>query len=312
MHVNFRINSYTKDEWPSQELLDLESFSVGQEQSLGSVVALSWSTIGLAKHKRSALAVLTTNHVLSLWASASDPKVASTWKRVLVVNKALEVYYQPVPSYEDYEPPARNRSRSLCRVRSMSWALVEDTDRSIVENSRYNSPSRSSTPIQYLAVTNDADETAILLITSPWVDHRSSIWKAQVVTNATWDYLESLFTSNQGESGMELDDSAIAGAGRDQWPSVFATAVSEEAVIDSVMYIPCQSSSASLGLILRKNRRFLRLEVLLGTVYGSSTCFKWMPLSSFGNASSSNIYFPSFDGGCATFLEKVFSISSDP
>ena len=60
--------------------------SIGEEQSDSTVTAITWSPPGLSRHQRPALAVLTTNHLLSLWASASDIEDHSTWRRVLIFN----------------------------------------------------------------------------------------------------------------------------------------------------------------------------------------------------------------------------------
>lgn len=269
-------------------------------------MALSWSPLGLAKHKRSALAVLTTNQVLSLWASNSDPKVASSWERVLIINKALEIFYQQVPSNSENGLPAPNILRPLCCVRSMSWALPKVSDSSKVKkNHLIISPSESSALIQFLAVTNDADEVVILQVKSPWMDRESLAWEAKPVYYAHWKNLKLLLTQELKTSGMEIDDSTMSGAELDQWPSVFATSM-KRGFIESVACIPCQNEQANLALILRKDRQVLRFDIFHGVSSGSSTIDKWMPLSFPNKMSSSNIYVPSLGCGCAIFQEKVF------
>ena len=77
---------------------------MGEEQSTSQVIALEWSPPGLAKHRRSVLAVLTSNLLLSLWEATLNPAEASCWKSVAIVNDYIL------------------RSRKGKRVRTISWA----------------------------------------------------------------------------------------------------------------------------------------------------------------------------------------------
>lgn len=73
---------------------------IGEQRNEATVAALAWSSPGLARHSRPALAVLTTDHVLSIWVSAFDVAASASWDRALVIN---------------------NSKSSFGRVRSMSW-----------------------------------------------------------------------------------------------------------------------------------------------------------------------------------------------
>lgn len=307
VHVNFRINSYSRDEWPSQQLSDLDSLSIGEEQSLSTVVALEWSPHGLAKHRRSVLAVLTTNHILSLWASASDPKIACTWQRVLVVNQALDGFYQQTLSDGEHGSPDNDRRRHFARVRSMSWALPKPLESSNSGSNHDGDASEGSISLQYLAVTNDADEVAILKIKSPWLHHESSVWEAHVVSRASWVNLKLLLTTDQETGAIGIDDSTMTGANEAQRPSRFVYCMREKAFIDQVICIPCQNQQADLGLILQKSGRTLRVEISYYVNLGPSVTEQWMPLSFFRQRSPSNLYFPSLECGSATLQQKVFS-----
>ena len=138
--VHFRVNAFTHSEWPVLEPASFQHFSIGEEQSTSTVAALSWSPPGLAKHRRSVLAVLTSNLLLSLWSSISDPKDSKTWKRVLVINRALNV------------PEAPNL-RQRRRIRAMSWA--EPLGQKTSKWGRF-----------ILAVANDNDELIFILISN--------------------------------------------------------------------------------------------------------------------------------------------------
>lgn len=67
-------------------LASIFEFSIGQEQSNSHVVALAWSSPGLGIHHRPVLAILTANHVLSLWEWTG--KVGS-WSRSYIINPSL-------------------------------------------------------------------------------------------------------------------------------------------------------------------------------------------------------------------------------
>ena len=61
---------------------------IGDEQSNSHVIQIAWSSPGLALHRRSVLAVLTANHILSLWASESNIKDQASWKRVAILKES--------------------------------------------------------------------------------------------------------------------------------------------------------------------------------------------------------------------------------
>ncbi|KAL8775553.1 MAG: hypothetical protein Q9209_000049 [Squamulea sp. 1 TL-2023] len=178
VHINFRVNAFTSDEWPPQAHSKLEDLSIGEEQSPSWIVALSWSPLGLAKHKRFALAILTTNYRVSLWASDSDLTSASTWRRVLVVNKSLQT---PVVDQSLVE----NHERRLARIRSMSWAPGKIGLGAQTSSSSISGEASTAYPVQYLAVTNDAGGVVILDVRSPWL-HHGHMWEAQVTHYVDW------------------------------------------------------------------------------------------------------------------------------
>ena len=88
--MKLRVNKFTEAEWPRRPPASYNHMDIGEEQSSSHVVSIAWSPPGLALHRRSVLAVLTANNILSLWASQSDMKDQASWKRVLIINNALK------------------------------------------------------------------------------------------------------------------------------------------------------------------------------------------------------------------------------
>ena len=111
-HVRIPVGSFTTAEWPWQEQASFKDMSIGEEQAKVTVIALAWSPSGLVKHRRSVLAVLTSNLLLSLWTYDTDPANPESWKRVLIVNDALVPFNVGTPQV---------KSRQSQRVRSMAW-----------------------------------------------------------------------------------------------------------------------------------------------------------------------------------------------
>lgn len=199
-HVHLRTNTFTWGEWPEQELQPSGEFSIGEEQSPSTVTWLAWSPPGLAKHKRSVLAVLTSNHVLSLWASSSDMAVPESWERVCLVNDAIRA------ALKEEKFKSRFRSVSsprLCRIRSAAWAPLrdlvrvddsgymiakEDLQRNGAQSDRNGTLETSGagnhlslpTMQQLLAVANDCGSLYILKVCSPSTS-ALDVWEAAVV-----------------------------------------------------------------------------------------------------------------------------------
>ncbi|KAI2795299.1 hypothetical protein POX_a01905 [Penicillium oxalicum] len=86
--TRLRVNLFTQAEWQNIQPQNRDDFSIGAEQSTSTVVGLAWSPPGLARFRRSVLAVLTSNLLLSLWESAGMP---GQWNRVAVINHAFHL-----------------------------------------------------------------------------------------------------------------------------------------------------------------------------------------------------------------------------
>ncbi|OAL36396.1 hypothetical protein AYO20_04292 [Fonsecaea nubica] len=148
-----RVNHFQQSEWPSQELATITQFSIGEELSESTVVSLSWSPAGLGIYRRSALAILTSNLILSLWESNGRLGV---WQRTAIVNQ-----YLPIPSSGDDTGSSRRKQR----VRAFHWLPAL----SLPAGSRWGS--------QFLAVADD-DFTVSFF----------HLWKTNGAVYGHWSY----------------------------------------------------------------------------------------------------------------------------
>ncbi|KAJ5621629.1 hypothetical protein N7528_006412 [Penicillium herquei] len=162
-----RVNFFTFAEWPNVHPQNRNDFSVGVEQSPSNVIGLAWSPPGLARYRRSTLAVLTSNLILSLW----EPVGANgEWVRVCIINHAL---------YPNPEALQKLHGADLQKtnIRSFQWCPPAQVSQT--------AGSRSKTPedrwgVQLMAVTTDSNEVVLLRIYRPAVVHQSS--HAYIVT----------------------------------------------------------------------------------------------------------------------------------
>ncbi len=154
-----------------------DNFSVGAEQSLSTVVGVAWSPPGLAKYRRSVLAVLTSNMVLSLYALSGT---SERWLRIAIVNQALEIFFREsienntlttrFQSFfrrdaEDKSPRTRKTN-----IRAFSWTPPLKVP---AKNQLYSGPeSRWGVPL--VTVANDDNDLVFLQVQQPESQQGSS------------------------------------------------------------------------------------------------------------------------------------------
>ncbi|KAJ5814527.1 Transcription factor IIIC zinc-finger [Penicillium riverlandense] len=153
--TRFRTNLFTHQEWPSCWPQNRDDFSIAAEQSPSTVRALAWSPPGLGRFRRSVLAVLTSNLVLSLYEPLGPRR---QWTKVGIVNHSLRNHFSPS---EDPNGLALRK----CLIRSFIWCPslkipASDTDSMLDSESRWG--------VQMLAVSNDHNDVIILQV------HRSA------------------------------------------------------------------------------------------------------------------------------------------
>lgn len=144
------------------------------------VHSLEWSPPGLGKHKRSVLAVLTSNHVLSLWECLGRPEIATDWVRACVINHALQAHFAD----DSVEPEVSDQDRfenfrAKQRIRAFSWSQAPP-DLSMTGSAR-EYPATS--PV--LAVANDRGEVLIITIRSPYdiMSPQTHKWESSVAVS---------------------------------------------------------------------------------------------------------------------------------
>jgi Transcription factor IIIC subunit delta N-term len=183
--LHLQTNSFTDDELWVQDPLSFPSWSAGEEISTADVAALVWSPPGLAKYRRCALAVLTTNLALSIWASESSPKQLSSWSRVMMVNHALDEYFDK----EQPENDVNVEMNEVERITFLQSKLEREKKQMRIRAFAWSDPlhvpgAASHWGEQFLAVSNDCNEVLLLRILSPYSKSstKQGKWTASVAT----------------------------------------------------------------------------------------------------------------------------------
>ncbi|KAI9706103.1 MAG: hypothetical protein M1836_005509 [Candelina mexicana] len=175
--VRQQINKFTLDEIGILEPADSKTLSLGEEQSTSTVVSLIWSPPGLGKHRRSVLAVLTSNNVLSIW--ETYPNETKKWNRSLIINNAIAKYFEGLYDLiEESEAQQYHVTRLRRRIRAFSWSLP----------CHPRTIPGSESPcdvwgVPILAVTNDNNEIIFIQLKSPYypLSFRGKQWRADVL-----------------------------------------------------------------------------------------------------------------------------------
>ncbi|KAH0014969.1 hypothetical protein KCU78_g8420, partial [Aureobasidium melanogenum] len=187
--INLKTSFFTLDDIQLQLPLSWKNFSIGEEMSESFVHALDWSPPGLGKHKRSVLAVLTSNHVLSIWECVGKPEIATDWVRACVVNHALQAHYKEkdVQSSEESEHDHFERMRAKQRIRAFAWSPA------LPNSSLSGASGDSTTGRPYLAVSNDRGEVLVIEIQTPHsiLEPDTARWRLSIATSFGIDVPET-------------------------------------------------------------------------------------------------------------------------
>ena len=171
-HVRLRVNHFTEDESPTIEPASHRTWSIGEEISIISTTAIEWTPPGLTLYKRSALGVLTSNHVLSLWAPDARPNLASQWGRKLVINRLLR-------SGGSQDVAADRRCH---RIRAFAFSSIGCNQNAGSADIFYNKD------CYLLSLVNDVGEIFVVKISSPFVPfEKGESWSAIVVARYQTD-----------------------------------------------------------------------------------------------------------------------------
>ncbi|THY18183.1 hypothetical protein D6D00_08212 [Aureobasidium pullulans] len=187
--INLKTNFFTIEEIQLQLPLTWKNFSVGEEMSEAYIHALDWSPPGLGKHKRSVLAVLTSNHILSIWECVGKPEIATDWVRSCVINHALQAHYKDMDKRdpEESEHDHFERLRAKQRIRAFTWS-PSPPDPSL---SGASGDCTARSP--YLAVSNDRGEVLIIRLQTPYdvLEPETSHWTLSVAETFSVDVSET-------------------------------------------------------------------------------------------------------------------------
>ncbi|XPS97382.1 hypothetical protein M3J09_006613 [Ascochyta lentis] len=190
-HVPLQVPWFSNDELPVKDAAPLSNYSVGEEISPSVPTAIAWSPPGLAKHRRCALAVLTSNLVLSVWSAEGKLQAESSWNRRLLINHALADYFSNSVTAQTSRiaSDAEEQVRLKTRIRAFTWAPA-------LPSASNTMGTRTSYGRQYLVVANDDNQLVFLGVDSPTSTLGSSqSWKASVLTHMSLEVEEgSIFT----------------------------------------------------------------------------------------------------------------------
>ena len=212
VRVTFKVNHFTAEEWPLFGPRPSSVMSIGEEQSDSNATAIAWSTPGLARHGRPVLAVLTSNGLLSLWASTTDPRESDSWERVLVINKSNKA-------------PARNPKLAFPRIRSMAWSWPL---KPIKDDHNHH---QSSWVTHILAIGLDDGSLHVLKITSP-VNTESDHWRCERLCGVD-DIHKGTFEINQT---LRNKENGGLSSFKHNKPSLFRMAMEASHFIDSLHF----------------------------------------------------------------------------
>ncbi|KKK20006.1 hypothetical protein AOCH_004024 [Aspergillus ochraceoroseus] len=209
--TRFRANVFTSNEWPVIFPQSRDNFSIGAEQSLSTVTGLAWSPPGLARYKRSVLAVLTSNMLLSLYEAVGTQ---AKWTRTAIINSSLEQYF-------DASIDGHNSRLKKTNIRSFTWTpplKIPTPDRPYpVPESRWGIP--------LLAAANDDNVVIFLRFQLPYIQpDPAGSFQVEVLSTVSLDV-------SQGYSQVV------------QPGSVFASALQSQAKLSSLASGPWIYSS---------------------------------------------------------------------
>lgn len=226
-------------------------------------MGVAWSPPGLATHRRSLLAVLTSNLVLSLWEVERDSSLHTRkWTRMVIINHTLKTYFASQTRNTENEetsiPPAsqsqisQNRFQKR-RIRSFTW--LPPLRR---ESHKHQDPSKA-VPVgpvsrwghHLLVVTNDINDVVVLRV------ERKKVLTEQgtVIGKYVIDVLTQVSIHDPARTFNMVHEG-----------SLFASALQSQARVMAISAGPWVHDQASHG---GKGGNKSSSKLLLGAVYGS-------------------------------------------
>ncbi|KZM23505.1 uncharacterized protein EKO05_0000232 [Ascochyta rabiei] len=190
-HVPLQVPWFSNDELPVKDTAPLPNYSIGEEISPSVPTAIAWSPSGLAKHRRCALAVLTSNLVLSIWSAEGKLQAESSWNRRLLLNDALADFFSNSVTAQTSRvaSDAEEQTRLRTRIRAFTWAPA-------LPSASNTMGTQTSYGQEYLVIANDDNQLLFLGVDSPTSTlGLSQSWKATVLTHMSLELEEDcIFT----------------------------------------------------------------------------------------------------------------------
>lgn len=171
--VRFKVTDHDLNQPYLRQTVAASIFSVGEELSTCHPITLVWSPPGLARHGRSILAVLTSDHVLTFWEPGADPRNARNWSKITVAGQeTMPGSNAPVTPEQYVKLPKEDVAKLRKRVRNLAWSPVNYTEA--------ESPWGSS----LIAVANDYCEISVMRVISPHqhLPERDGTWRFEPVS----------------------------------------------------------------------------------------------------------------------------------
>lgn len=261
---------FSLDELPNKTPAFLPYYSIGEEVSSSVPLAIAWSSSGLGKHGRCALATLTANLVLSIWSANGTPQEEVNWSRTHIVNDSLEKYFSQ--SFED-EPShitldSSYQLRLRTRIRAFTWApTLPDPDAVAVIGTR----------LRYgpylMAVTNDDNQVIIVKIQSPTSTFGTQKkWTSNVLTHfSVLPDADCVFSEPVFFEDMMKQQKHISHIAWSPW-------IVQENVVQCVVVYSTNSDVRARTIIYSRDEITLGDEIIyLNVEMGLSGMMKWSP-----------------------------------
>ncbi|OQE83836.1 hypothetical protein PENNAL_c0030G11817 [Penicillium nalgiovense] len=248
-----RANLFTNSEWPTYLPGNRDDFSVAADLSESNVVGLAWSPAGLGKYRRSVLAVLTSNLVLSLWEPIGLKK---QWTRVAVANHVFWSHLQPS------QDPNSHGFREV-NIRSFTWCeSLKPSTPSAGSSFLHSHESRWGIPL--LMVVNDFNEVMLVRV------RRSD------PTNSPSKPYDLQILARHSLKNPEIKDSPLCSG------SLFEKAIKDRQRTTALSCGPWQISPATrpgnfgcavamIAAVCGTQLRLMKLEVTLGSSLGETS-----------------------------------------
>jgi hypothetical protein len=247
--LRLRATSFTEKELQHEDPISTAHSSIGEEISSAEVVKARWTPPGIAKNGRCALLILSQNLLLSLWAPEKSGRSHQDWKRGLLLNRAVQEYFERLyPDLKVKEGAAKSeRLKELIRVRAFAVnqpvsaltnsclvAVSNDNNQIIVLRCQGSQNEEGGTEVTVQAlfsITNDTAPVPTLswtfedymsktrfvqhLAWSPWV-YSDGIWRC-VVACADRHHLLFRWVVLHDSGGVDVNVTTEAYDGSLQW-----------------------------------------------------------------------------------------------